>query len=250
MIARLVTLLPQPDSPTRPRRLALVQLEVTPLTAWIVPSWVRKRTTRSSTEQREPAAAGRRHRLHPRIERLAQAVAEQVEPDRADRRSRAPGKNSSHGAWRRNFGRVGQHRAPLRGPRIGRAEAQEPEAGDVDDRGRQRERGRDDERRQRVRQQVPEQQPRPDAPDRPRGRHVVRFAQRRAGCRAGCGRRSATLTTATANMICGKPAAEPGDDPDGEQDARDRQHDVDDAHQDRVHPPADAAGERRRSPRR
>src|ERR1035437_489208 len=50
MIARLVTLLPQPDSPTRPRVSPSSRSNETPFTAWTVPSWVRNRTVRSRTE--------------------------------------------------------------------------------------------------------------------------------------------------------------------------------------------------------
>ena len=57
MIARLVTLLPQPDSPTSPRRSPSSTSKVTPLTAWIVASCVRNRTTRSSTDSRATLSA-------------------------------------------------------------------------------------------------------------------------------------------------------------------------------------------------
>ncbi len=59
MIARLVTLLPQPDSPTRPRRSPRASWNEMPLTAWIVPSWVRNWTTRSLTSSRTSGAPGR-----------------------------------------------------------------------------------------------------------------------------------------------------------------------------------------------
>ena len=45
-------------------------------------------------------------------------------------------------------------------------------------------------------------------------------------------------------------ATKEGDDPDREQDARNREQHVDEAHQDRVQLAADAAGKRRRSSRR
>ena len=72
IIARLVTDLPQPDSPTSPKRSPSSSWKLTPLTAWIVPSWVRNRTTRSSTDRstspavigasEDPATRASRHR--------------------------------------------------------------------------------------------------------------------------------------------------------------------------------------------
>ena len=56
MIARLVTLLPQPDSPTRPRRSPRSSSNEMPLTAWISPSCVRNRTSRSFTSSRSCGA--------------------------------------------------------------------------------------------------------------------------------------------------------------------------------------------------
>ena len=56
MIARFVTLLPQPDSPTSPSRSPSSSSKLIPLTAWTVPSWVRNWTTRSSTWSRDGAA--------------------------------------------------------------------------------------------------------------------------------------------------------------------------------------------------
>src|SRR4051794_13702896 len=59
MMARLVTLLPQPDSPTRPSRSPRATSNVMPLTAWIVPSWVRNLTTRSRTWSSASGASDR-----------------------------------------------------------------------------------------------------------------------------------------------------------------------------------------------
>ena len=157
MIARLVTLLPQPDSPTSPRRLALLELEadaVDGVDGAVVGAKpddevldreerVRRpssRCIRGSSDSRRPSPS----RLNP-IALITIA---------------APGKNRSHGAWRRNLVESVSIVPHSGGARVGRPEAQEAEARDVDDRGRQGERRRDDERRQRVRQQVPEQQPR------------------------------------------------------------------------------------------
>ncbi len=51
MIARFVTLLPQPDSPTSPSVSPRATSKSIPLTAKTAPSWVRKRTTSLRTER-------------------------------------------------------------------------------------------------------------------------------------------------------------------------------------------------------
>jgi hypothetical protein len=52
MIVRQVTLLPQPDSPTRPSVFPFSTEKLTPSTAWTTPSSVRKLVRRSLTSRR------------------------------------------------------------------------------------------------------------------------------------------------------------------------------------------------------
>ena len=78
-----VTLLPQPDSPTIPSVSPGAMSNEIPLTAWIVPREVQNSTRRSSTDRRAPLwPLGPTAEL--RVERLAQAVADQVEAEHRD----------------------------------------------------------------------------------------------------------------------------------------------------------------------
>src|SRR5512140_14333 len=134
MSARFVTLLPQPDSPTSPSVSPSSRSNETPLTAWTVPSWVRKRTTRSEIERRCICLP-----LEPWVERFPEAVAEEVEPDGADDDGRA-GEEDQPRSRLNERARVGQHLAPLRHARVAGAEAEEAESRHVDDRGGRSER--------------------------------------------------------------------------------------------------------------
>src|SRR5215813_9150813 len=75
-----VTLLPQPDSPTIPSVSPGAMSNEMPLTACTVPRRVSKRTCRSSTPRRGSLST----RAQLGIERLAQAVADQVEAEHGD----------------------------------------------------------------------------------------------------------------------------------------------------------------------
>ena len=139
--------------------------------------------------------------------------------------------------------RVGQHRPPLRRRRILRAEAEEAEAGDVDDRRRQRERPLHDHRRDRVREDVRDE-------DRPPRTPTERAARTKSFSRSP---RIEPRSRRAKIGICVTPdrdhdldeaRAEHRDDPDREQQAGDREHDVHQAHDDGVDPAADVAGDR------
>ena len=93
MIAREVTLLPQPDSPTTPTVSWAWTSKVTPRTAWTRPDEDENSTSRSRTERRGASLAvrpatdrpsPRSSSLEPRVEGLAQAVAQQVEAEDRD----------------------------------------------------------------------------------------------------------------------------------------------------------------------
>src|SRR3954462_10714590 len=76
MTASMVTLLPEPDSPTTPKSSPLSTVRSMPSTARNGPRWVWNSTERlriSSNAMAPPSA------LQLRVERVAQPVAEQVE---------------------------------------------------------------------------------------------------------------------------------------------------------------------------
>src|SRR2546423_1438397 len=146
-----VTLLPHPDSPTIPSVSPRAISKETPLTAYTVPRRVENSTLRSSTPRSGSLAF-----TQLRVERLAQTVADQVEAEhreddrdaRDDREERGRLEVVVH---------VREHRSPFGGRRVLRTEAEEAEAGDVDDRRRHRERPLDDHGRDRVGKDVREQ---------------------------------------------------------------------------------------------
>src|SRR5439155_9100080 len=200
--ASAVTLFPQPDSPTMPSVSPGPMSNEIPFTACTVPPPVQKWTRRSSTAKRgasgttEDAPAEEPERLslaepphaaaELRVERLAQAVADEVEAEDRDH-DRDP---RDEGEERRRLEvvvHVGEHRPPLGRGRVLRAEAEEAEAGDVDDRRGHGERALDDHGRDRVREDVREEDHRPPHADRARGEHEVVLAlrQHRATEQAG-----------------------------------------------------------------
>src|SRR5436853_2984794 len=146
-MASEVTLFPQPDSPTIPSVSPGAMSKEIPLTACTVPRRVQKRTYKSSTERSAVLSTG----SELGIERLAQAVPDQVEPEHGHD-DRDPGNDGEERSDVEVAVHVGEHRPPLRGRRVLRTEAEKPEAGDVDDRGRHRERSLDDHGRDRVRE--------------------------------------------------------------------------------------------------
>src|SRR5450755_1639993 len=83
---RAVTLLPQPDSPTRPSVPPSSSRHETPSTARTVPARVSKSTRRASTSRSGAAAAmGSELACQPRVERVAKTVAKQVDGEHRER---------------------------------------------------------------------------------------------------------------------------------------------------------------------
>src|ERR687888_1693216 len=194
--ASAVTLLPQPDSPTMPSVSPGPISNEIPFTACTVPLPVQKWTRRSSTAKRDasgttedapaeepedlPLAEPPHAAAELRVERLAQAVADQVEPEHGDH-DRDPRHDGQERRRLEVVVHVGEHRPPLRRGRVLRAEAEEAEPGDVDDRRGHRERALDDHGRDRVREDVREEDHRPADAHRPRGEHEVVLALREHG---------------------------------------------------------------------
>src|SRR5919198_813657 len=131
-IASDVTLLPQPDSPTIPSVSPGAMSNEMPLTACTVPRLVQKRTWRSSTERSASLATG----AQLRVQRLAQPVADQVEPEHRDD-DREAGDDREERRDTEVVVHVRQHRSPLRRRRVLWPEAEEAEPGDDPDREQQ-----------------------------------------------------------------------------------------------------------------
>src|SRR3954452_6134625 len=117
-IASEVTLLPQPDSPTMPSVSPGATSNETPLTACTVPRWVQNCTRRSFTDSRLKSASPQLG-----VERLAQRVADQVEPERRHD-DRAAGNDREERRGLKVRVRLGEHCAPLRPRRFLVAEAE------------------------------------------------------------------------------------------------------------------------------
>ena len=155
MIASEVTLLPQPDSPTRPTVSPAVDVEATRR---------RRRATSRRPVRRErdrrgrgPRAArarlGERPGAHRRltspvlrVEGLAQRLAEQGEAERGEH-DRHAGEERQVRRGRTGTAACRRASGPTPARRVGAAEAEEGQAGRVDDRGRQRQRPLHDHRR-------------------------------------------------------------------------------------------------------
>src|ERR1041384_4080104 len=169
-----VTLLPQPDSPTMPSVSPAATSNEMPLTAWTVPRWVWNSTRRPSTWRRagelDPATQFG-------VEGFAEGVADQVEAERRDH-DRDAGEDREPRCDLEVLIRARQHRAPLRPRGVLVAEAEEAQAGHVDDCRREGERPLHDHRGDRVRKDVPVQDSEPAHADGPRGEHEVVLALR------------------------------------------------------------------------
>src|SRR5882724_11952524 len=132
MTASMLTLLPEPDSPTTPTISPESSVMSRPSTARKAPRWVWKSTDKlriSSSATRVPASA-----LQFRIERIAQPVAQKVEREHGHEDGDA-GEIHDPGRAQEEFPGVGHHGPPFGGRRLG-AEAEEPEGGGVEDRRR------------------------------------------------------------------------------------------------------------------
>src|SRR5215813_11740382 len=131
-IARMVTLLPQPDSPTTPNTWPGMTSKLVPSTARTRPSSRAKETRRSRTESRGSVAVG--------VGGIAQSIAYEVE--RQHRHDDDQAGNQEPRRQRQGLDVLGllQQHAPADRRRAD-AEAEEAERGLVDDRHRDRQRG-------------------------------------------------------------------------------------------------------------
>ena len=173
--ASIATDLPEPDSPT-------IASTSSRSTATSTPSTALKAPWRVAKETREIADFEQGHGQLRRIfgiERVAQAVAGQVDRDDGDQ-DREAGQRDDPGIGADEFAGIGEHRAPFRRRRL-RAEAEKAEARRLQDGVGDAERGLHDQRREAIGQHGREHQPdRPDAGDA-RGGDVIlgEFAERR-----------------------------------------------------------------------
>ncbi len=135
-----------------------------------------------------------------------------------------------------------QHRPPLGRRRILRSETEEPEARDVDDRGRHRQSAGDDHGRDRVREDVRVEDPPALDADDSRSEHVLVLLLRdhRAAQQP---REDRDVHDADRDHHLPQTRAEHRDDRDREEQAGDGQHDVHHAHHDRAGPASDVARE-------
>src|SRR5262245_38523038 len=107
-----VTLLPQPDSPTSPSTSLVSIVKLTPSTARSTPWLVAKCVSSPSTDRR-----GVTSHLQPRIERVAQPVAEEVDGQHGQH-DREPWKRREPPGCRDVVPSVGEHPAPGRRRRL------------------------------------------------------------------------------------------------------------------------------------
>src|ERR1035437_50040 len=232
--ARFVTLLPQPDSPTRPSVSPSSRSKETPFTAWTVPSWVRNRTIRSRTDRRATPLP-----LQARVESPAQPVAQQIEPDGADH-DRGTREEDEVRSGLQEAARVGEHLAPLGDPRVARAKPQEAQPGHVDD-GRSRSQSRlHDQWRHRVRQHVANQNPDRRGAHGTGGNHVVRLSNSKQAAPQETSKHG-RVGNAHCQHDLDLAVAQPGHEADGQQYPGHGQQDIDHTHEDAVHDPARAA---------
>src|SRR5512132_80724 len=259
--ASAVTLLPQPDSPTIPSVSPGEISNEIPLTAWTSPLPVQNWTRRSSTERsgsldatdrlpptrpqvREPAPLTELPcaAAELRIERLAQAVADQVEPEHREH-DRDPGNDREPRRRLQIVVDVAEHRPPLRRRRVLRPEPEEAEARDIDDRGRHRQRPLHDHRRDRVREDVREENRTSGHADRARSEDEVVFTlgENRTTEKPGENR---NVYDSDRDHDLVEPGAECRDDADREQQSRNREHDVHGAHDHRVGDSTHVTGDR------
>src|ERR1700733_8130048 len=167
-IARIVTLLPQPLSPTMPTTWLGNTSKLTPSTARTVPSSMRNDTRRSRTRSSGSVAVG--------IGGIAQAVAYQVERQHRD----DDNQSRDQQPWRQcqclDVLRLLQQDAPAY-RRGANAETEEGQRGLVDDHHGYGERTGGDDVAQEGWHHVPQDDAHPAAAGKPRGQHEVFLAQ-------------------------------------------------------------------------
>src|SRR5215468_1905958 len=176
-IARMVTLLPQPDSPTTPSTWPGMTSKLVPSTARTRPSSRANETLRSRTESRgawlELTAAS----MAVGVGGVAQAVPHQVEGEHGHDDDQAGNEQPGRQRQRLDVLRLLQEHAPADGGRAD-AETEEGERGLVDDHHRDGERAGGDDVAQERRHHVAQDDAHPRAAGEPRGQHEVLLAQR------------------------------------------------------------------------
>src|SRR5690349_4382194 len=157
-IEKPVTVLPEPDSPTRPRISPGATSKSTPSTALATPSLVKKWVRRSQTLS--VFIAGRSSQI-PRVQHVAQVIAREVDADDGDGQRHAREEADPVAARQQELEAVGDQHAERRlGHR--HADAEEGERRLERDRARQGDGGDHDQQRHAVGQHVTED----DAPRR------------------------------------------------------------------------------------
>src|SRR6267154_1441741 len=107
---RAVTDFPEPDSPTIPTVSPSATSKLTPSTALTTPAWVKKWVLRFSTRSRLVETLP----PHPRVERIAQSVADEVESHQGQRERDRRGQHDV-GSQFQGVEPVCRHGAPGRG---------------------------------------------------------------------------------------------------------------------------------------
>src|SRR6266404_751581 len=191
-IESAVTLLPQPDSPTRPSVRPRRSVKLMPSTARATPSEVSKCVCSSRTARRGGAgsrargaasvtAASATSSTHPeraRIEGVAQIIAEEVERHDCDEDKDAGRQDPGELRDALHVLRVGEEVAPA-GARLLDAESEERQRALAEDEARDAERGGDDRVAERGGNHVAHDDARAAGTERARALHVLELANRR-----------------------------------------------------------------------
>src|SRR5688500_4932743 len=178
--AIIVTLLPEPDSPTTPSTLPASMVRSTPRTAFTSPSCVGKVTVRSwisrSACRDVGFTASLPHAVLLRVEGVTQAVADEVHAEADEQQHRAGEVEEPRAVERGALARVDE--LAERRVRRRHAKAEERERGLEQDGQRDGERGRHHDRPHRVGQHVPEDDAAARRADGARGLDELLLAQR------------------------------------------------------------------------
>src|SRR6185369_1150328 len=232
--ASAVTLFPEPDSPTMPTTSPASTEKLTSSTATSAASPTGKSTVSPRTSRRLGSAFTALP-LQLRVESVAQAITGEVERQHGDE-DRQAGKRHDPPCALDELERARQHRAPF-GRRRLRAETEEAERGGVEDRRREAEGRLDDERRGAVGQHGVEHQACGAGAGEARGLHVVlgELAEDGAARQANEVRQH---DDGDREHGVRQPRAENGDHRDREQQVRQREHHVHQAHDGVLRPAA------------
>src|SRR3990167_9239330 len=138
----MVTLLPEPDSPTMPRTSPFSSVRLTPSTACITPLCDGNSTDRFSISSSAMVLCSVLQwglTLELGVQRIAQTITQQVECQDGDQ-DRQPREGHHPPGAQHKFARIGQHGAPL-GRRGLCAQAQKAQGGGIQNGGRNAQRG-------------------------------------------------------------------------------------------------------------